>query len=580
MQITIDDIVYEVNEDQRTATLLELALEKGVEIPHLCFLKNNDCLNALKCGVCQVRVQKDGKLTPAMACNLKLEDGLVVYTDTDEIRENQRKRVISILNKHEFKCGSCIRRENCELLALASKLKAKPDHGYEEEDPEKLINSKSVSVTINHNKCILCGRCEFMCHTATGTDTIKIQNIDGKRQVAPINSDCFDETNCLLCGQCINACPVAALQATNNIDQLVAALEDETKHVVVGPAPSVRTSLGELFGFDYGTDTSGQMYTALHQLGFDKVWDINFGADLTVMEEGNELVERVRGNGIFPMFTSCCPAWVRLAQNYYPEKMPHLSTVKSPVQMFGAMTKTYYPATNKDVDVKDIVTVIIVPCVAKKWEATQKQMASDGYRDIDIVLSVRELAQLIKSKNIPYAELPEGKPDPAMGDFSADGAAFGYSGGVARAALHAAQYLYDKTVNHENTNFQPVPGYPRLSELTEKLGDIDVRVAVINGSDKALEYMNDGILDNYHMVEVMACQGGCINGGGQPHISSSKRIKEDVIALRKQVIVNKMNELHNSIANENKEIQQLYNTFLGDPGGPKAHEYLHRHYKK
>ena len=322
INITINENEYQVAEG---STILEAIRSNGMDITTLCYLK--ECLNVGKCGVCAVEVE--GKNNLVLACLTKVEEGMVIKTDTEKVQERVKTRVSALLNKHEFKCGACPRRENCELLKLVIKTKAKAATPFIVPDKTEYIDNRSKSIMIDRSKCVLCGRCVAACSSKTGTNSLKIANVDGKRIVTTGCDEWLDNTNCLLCGQCVVACPVAALQEVPHIDRVKAALADPEKHVIVAMAPAVRTAMGELFKMGYGVDVTGKIYTALRQLGFDKIFDINFGADMTIMEEATELLERIKNNGPFPMFTSCCPGWVRQAENYYPQLLGNLSSAKS-----------------------------------------------------------------------------------------------------------------------------------------------------------------------------------------------------------------------------------------------------------
>lgn len=557
-------------------TILEAAKENDIDITTLCYL--NDCNNVGKCGVCAVEVE--GKNNLVLACITKVEEDMVVKTDTEKVQERIKMRVSTLLNKHEFKCGPCKRRENCEFLKLVIKTKAKATTPFVVENKEEYIDNRSKSVVIDRSKCVLCGRCESACTQKTGTSSIKIANFDGKRIVAPKDNKCFDETNCLLCGQCIAACPVDALSEKSHIERVKTALEDPNKHVIVAMAPAVRTSMGELFKMGYGVDTTGKLYTALRELGFDKVFDINFGADMTIMEEATEFVDRLNNNGPFPMFTSCCPSWVRQVENYYPELIDNLSSAKSPQQIFGTATKTYYPEIS-GIDPKDIFTVTIMPCTAKKYEADRPEMENNGLRNIDAVLTTRELAKLIKDAKIKFADLEDGVADPAMGEYTGAGAIFGATGGVMEAAIRTAKEFVEKK-ELDNIEYNEVRGIKGIKEATVNVGGKDINVAVINGAANLFEFIESGRIDSkeYHLIEVMTCPGGCVNGGGQPHVSATEREKIDIRSVRAAVLYNQDKNLPKRKSHENVALLKMYDTYMGTPGKGRAHELLHLKYKK
>lgn len=402
--------------EDKDTTIIKAASANGIDIPSLCYL--NDCGNVGKCGVCAIEIE--GKDNLALACMTKVEEGMVIRTDSEKVQDRVKARVASLLDKHEFKCGPCSRRENCEFLKLVIKTKARASKPFVVEDKSTYVDDRSKAIVLDRTKCILCGRCVAACKEFTNTCSIQFIKKDGKRVVGTVDDIGFDESNCLLCGQCVIACPVAALTEKSHIDRVKDALEDPRKHVIVAIAPAVRTSLGELFNMGYGQDVTGKIYTALRMLGFDKVFDINFGADMTIMEESTELLQRIEANGPFPMFTSCCPAWVRQAQNYFPELVENLSSAKSPQQIFGTATKTYYPSI-EELDPKDIFTVTIMPCNDKKYEADLSQMENDGIRNIDASITTREFAKMIKDAKIKFADLEDGQADPAMGEYSGAG---------------------------------------------------------------------------------------------------------------------------------------------------------------
>lgn len=557
-------------------TVLEAARKNGIDITTLCYLK--ECSNVGKCGVCAVEVE--GKNNLSLACLTKVEDGMVIRTDTEKVKERVKTRVSTILNKHEFKCGTCTRKENCELLKLVIKSKGKATTPFLPKDKSEYVDERSKSITIDRTKCVLCGRCQAACATKTGTGSIKLANVDGKRIVTTIDQKCFDDTNCLLCGQCVAACPVGALNEKSHIDRVKNALADPDKHVIVAMAPAVRTAMGELFRMGYGQDVTGKLYTALRQLGFDKIFDINFGADMTIMEEATELIERMKNNGPFPMFTSCCPGWVRQVENYYPELLDNLSSAKSPQQIFGTATKTYYPHIS-DIDPSNVFTVTIMPCTAKKFEADRDEMEINGLRQIDAVLTTRELAKLIKDSKILFAKLDDEEADPAMGEYTGAGVIFGATGGVMEAAIRTAKEFVEKK-ELDKLDYTEVRGLEGIKEATVKVGDTDVNVAVINGSKNLTKFMESGMMNEkqYHFIEVMACPGGCVNGGGQPHVNNLDVEKVDIKSVRASVLYNQDKNASIRKSHENPAIKKMYETYMGEPGHGKAHELLHVKYTK
>ena len=557
--------------------LMKIAKENGIDIPALCFLE--DCSNVGQCGVCLVEVE--GQEDLVKACCFIPEDGMVINTNTERVQEEVKSTVSSLLDKHEFKCGPCKRRENCEFLKLVIKTKARASKPFVVADKSEYVDDRSKSIVLDRTKCVTCGRCVAACKTKTGTESIKFIEVDGQKIVGPENLKCFDDTNCLLCGQCVAACPVDALSEKSHMDRVKDALADQEKHVIVAMAPSVRTAMGELFKMGYGVDVTGKVYTALRELGFDKIFDINFGADMTIMEEATELIQRIKTGGPFPMFTSCCPAWVRQVENYYPNFIEHLSSAKSPQQIFGTASKTYYPQV-ADVDPKNVFTVTIMPCTAKKYEADRPEMENDGIRNIDAVITTRELAKMIKDAKIDFAKLEDSEADPAMGEYTGAGAIFGATGGVMEAALRTAKdFVEDKDL--ENIEYEQVRGLAGIKEATVEIGGENYNVAVINGASSLFDFMKSGKVNEkeYHFIEVMACPGGCVNGGGQPHVNASDRLTMDIRSVRASVLYNQdKNVLKKRKSHENGALNKMYETFMGEPGHGKAHELLHIKYSK
>ena len=556
---------------------MKIAKENGIDIPALCFLE--DCSNVGQCGVCLVEVE--GQEDLVKACCFIPEDGMVINTNTERVQEEVKSTVSSLLDKHEFKCGPCKRRENCEFLKLVIKTKARASKPFVVADKSEYVDDRSKSIVLDRTKCVTCGRCVAACKTKTGTESIKFIEVDGQKIVGPENLKCFDDTNCLLCGQCVAACPVDALSEKSHMDRVKDALADQEKHVIVAMAPSVRTAMGELFKMGYGVDVTGKVYTALRELGFDKIFDINFGADMTIMEEATELIQRIKTGGPFPMFTSCCPAWVRQVENYYPNFIEHLSSAKSPQQIFGTASKTYYPQV-ADVDPKNVFTVTIMPCTAKKYEADRPEMENDGIRNIDAVITTRELAKMIKDAKIDFAKLEDSEADPAMGEYTGAGAIFGATGGVMEAALRTAKdFVEGKDL--ENIEYEQVRGLAGIKEATVEIGGDNYNVAVINGASSLFDFMKSGKVNEkkYHFIEVMACPGGCVNGGGQPHVNASDRLTMDIRSVRASVLYNQdKNVLKKRKSHENGALNKMYETFMGEPGHGKAHELLHIKYSK
>lgn len=557
-------------------TILEVATENHIDISTLCFLE--ECSDIGTCGVCVVEIQGEDQLLKA--CVAKAEDGMIVETKTPKVEEEIKSRLSAILDKHNFKCGPCKRKENCELLKLIIKHRARASKPFIVKDPQEYIDDRSKSIVIDRSKCVMCGRCVEACKNKTNTESIKFQTKDNKDVIGTESFKCFDDTKCLLCGQCVIACPVDALYEKSHLDRVKEALEDPKKHVIVAMAPSIRTAMGEMFKMGYGVDVTGKLYTALRILGFDKVFDINFGADLTVVEEATELVDRIKNNGKFPMFTSCCSSWVRLVENYYPELLENLSSTKSPQQIFGTASKTYYPKV-EGLDPKDVFTVTIMPCTAKKYEADREGMENYGLRNIDAVLTTRELAQMIKDSKIDFKNLEDGKVDEAMGLYTGAGAIFGVTGGVMEATLRTAKDLLEGK-SLPDVDYEDVRGFKGIKEATVEMAGKEYNVAVINGAANLFEFINSGKINEkqYHFIEVMACPGGCIDGGGQPHVPSMDRFNFLIKDLRSSVLYNQDRELPRRKAHKNAAIIKMYESYMGKPGEGLAHDILHFKYNK
>lgn len=572
-KVVINEKIVEFNE---ATTILKLAGENGIDISTLCFL--DDCNEIGNCGVCVVEIEGRDEL--ATSCTTYVEDGMVINTNSEKVQNAVKDRISTLLDKHEFKCGPCKRRENCEFLKLVIKHKARASKPFVVADKTPYVDDRSKSIVIDRTKCVLCGRCEAACEKKTGTGSIKlVDNGDGLK-VTTTDNKCFDDTNCILCGQCVAACPVDALSEKSHMERVKEALADPEKHVIVAMAPSVRTAMGELFKMGYGVDVTGRLYTSMRKLGFDKIFDINFGADMTIMEEATELAQRLENNGPFPMFTSCCPAWVRQVENYYPEFLDNISTAKSPQQIFGTASKTYYP-TLEGLDPKNVFTVTIMPCTAKKFEADRPENEYEGLRNIDAVITTREFAKMIKDAKIDFANLEDSTADPAMGEYSGAGAIFGATGGVMEAALRSAKDFIEKKELKE-IEYEVVRGLNGIKEATVNIAGKDINIAVINGAVNVFEFIKAGRLEGkeYHFIEVMACSGGCVNGGGQPHVNSIDRAKMDIRAVRASVLYNQDKNLPKRKSHENSAIIKMYENYMGRPGHGLAHELLHMKYNK
>lgn len=558
------------------STILEAAHIAGIKIPTLCFLKEINEIGA--CRMCIVEVK--GARNLVAACVHPINEGMEVRTNTPELIAARKRTLELILSDHDKKCLSCVRSGNCELQALCQELGVADENYFSGEVNHYELDTSAAHMVRDNNKCILCRRCSAVCEKSQAVGVIG----PNQRGFATFIGSPFEmglgETSCVSCGQCIAACPTGALYEKDFVDDVLAAIEDPKKHVVVQPAPSVRAALGEEFGYPMGTDVEGKMAAALRRIGFDKVFDTDFSADLTIMEEAHEFIERVQNGGVLPMMTSCSPGWVKYCEHYFPDLLDNLSSCKSPQQMFGAVTKTYY-AEKAGIDPKDIVCVSIMPCTAKKFEIGRDDQAAAGVPDVDISLTTRELARLIRKVGIDFRSLPDEGFDDPLGESTGAGVIFGATGGVMEAALRTAvETLTGEELS--DVEFTEVRGTDGIKEATYHVAGMDVKVAVASGLSNAkqiLEKVRAGEAD-YHFIEIMCCPGGCVNGGGQPQVHADVRNFEDIRAIRAKVLYDNdaAKELRKS--HDNPSIKKLYDEYLGEPGSKKAHHILHTSYVK
>lgn len=551
-------------------TILEAAKMNGIAIPTLCNFP--DLQARSHCRVCLVEIAGSRNLLPA--CSTMVANGMKIITNSPRVRETVKTVVELILADHPQDCLTCIRNGNCELRRLAENMGIPRVDGEKSSSGNNLLplDNSTVSLVRNPNKCIKCGRCAEICHhPQAGVLFSNYRSVDVC--VTPTFGESLAESSCVLCGQCALVCPVGAIYEKDDTATVWAALADERKHVVVQVAPSVRVSIAEEFGRAAGSISTKKMVAALRTLGFNKIFDTNFSADLTIMEEGHELLARIKNGGTLPMITSCSPGWINYIEQYYPELLPHVSTCKSPQQMFGAVAKTYY-AKQAGIDPADIFVVSIMPCVAKKFEAARPEMCSSGYRDVDVVLSTRELGRMLRQNGVSFDYLPEGEFDSPLGIGSGAAAIFGTSGGVMEAALRTVyEVVTGKTL--DNLDFEMVRGMEGVKKATLDLNGTAINVAISNGLSNAkqlLEEIKAGTSQNL-FIEVMCCPGGCIGGGGQPWgTTNAARQKR----MDSSYIIDRSLPLRKS--HENPEIQKLYSDFLGQPLGERSHELLHTHY--
>jgi len=570
VNLTIDGEKVQV---PKGSTILEAARKAGKKIPTLCFLKGVNQIGA--CRMCVVEVK--GARALQAACVYPVSEGMEVYTNTPAVRESRKVTLELLLSDHNLECPTCVRNLNCELQKLAEELGVRSIR-FTGEKHEARYDDFSPSIVRDTSKCILCRRCVSACHKVQGVGVISPNHRGFRTMVAPVYDKSLAEVACVNCGQCIMACPVGALKEKDDTDKVWQALADPEKHVIVQIAPSVRVSLGEEFGMGRGSIVTKKIPAALRRLGFDKIFDTDFGADLTIMEEGHEFLERLEHGGKLPLITSCSPGWIKFCEHYYPEFLENLSTCKSPQQMFGAVAKTYY-AQKMGIDPSKIFVVSIMPCTAKKYECQRPEMRSSGYQDVDVVLTTREIARMLKEAGIDLAAMPDEEFDAPLGISTGAGAIFGATGGVMEAALRT---VYEVVTGKEleNIDFTSVRGVEGIKEAEIQINGMKVKVAVAHGLGNARKLL-DKIKNKeaeYHFIEIMGCPGGCVGGGGQPILSADERFDVDYRAVRGNAIYEVDRNMPLRKSHENPAIQELYKEFLGKPLSEKAHQLLHTHY--
>ena len=570
INVTIDGKDLAVEEGK---TVLEAARQANIEIPTLCFLK--DINEVGDCRMCIVEIEGRRGYTPS--CIQKVEEGMKIKTNTPALVEARRIVLDLILSNHDRKCLTCTRNGNCELQALAEKFNV-TEIEYDGERNEYEIDEVSPAIVKDLNKCILCRRCVATCNKVQEVGAIGCANRGFESCVSTASNASLNDVNCTFCGQCIQACPVGALKEKDSTKEVWRKLRDEDSYVVVQTAPAVRVALGEEFGMEIGTNVTGKMVTALRELGFDKVFDTNTGADLTIMEEGTEFIERLQKGGTLPMITSCSPGWIRYIEMNYPDLLPHVSSCKSPHQMFGAIIKSYY-AEKMNIDPAKIFMVSVMPCISKKFEITRDDMDGAGYADVDAVLTTRELARMIKQANLDFVNLEDTAFDDPMGEATGAAAIFGTTGGVMEAALRTlSEVLEGKEL--KEIKFEEVRGEKDIKKATVNIAGKDVKVAVASGlanAKKIMEEIKSGKAD-YQFVEIMACPGGCVVGGGQPIHSSKTRATVDIRTKRAEGLYSIDEKSTIRKSHENPVIKKLYDEFLEKPGSHKSHELLHTSY--
>ena len=572
VNITIDEKKMQV---PKGYTILEAARQADIKIPTLCFLKEINEIGA--CRMCVVEVQ--GARSLQAACVYPVSEGLIIRTNTPNVREARKVTLELILSNHDKKCLTCVRNKNCELQSLSEELNIKSIR-FEGESTNLPVDDYSPSIVRDPNKCILCRRCVSMCKNIQTVAVIDTMERGFKTTVSSAFHQSLGKVPCVNCGQCITVCPVGALKEKDEVDKVWSALANKDLHVVVQTAPAVRVALGEEFGLPIGSRVTGKMVEALRRIGFAKVFDTDTAADLTILEEGTELLNRIREGGKLPLITSCSPGWIKFCEHNYPEFLDNLSTCKSPHEMFGAVLKSYY-AKKMDIDPAKVFVVSIMPCTAKKFEAQRPELSGTGYPDVDVVLTTRELARMIKEIGLDFTSLPDGQFDDPMGEASGAAVIFGATGGVMEAALRTvAEILEGKPI--DKIDYEMVRGIEGIKEATVEAGGLKIKAAVAHGlgnARKLMEKIKAGEAE-YHFVEVMGCPGGCVTGGGQPIQPSQVRSWIDLGAERAKAIYAEDKAMPIRKSHENPKIQMLYDEFFEKPGSHKSHELLHTHYKQ
>ena len=569
VKVKINGIDVEV---PKGSTILEAARYLGIEIPTLCYMKEINEIGA--CRICVVEVK--GAKSLVTACVYPVAEGMEINTNSKKVQDARRMTLELILSTHNRSCLSCVRSGTCELQRLCQEFGVENESRFDGEKCDVTTDDSAIHMVRDNTKCILCRRCVAAC-AEQKVAVIGVNDRGFDTHIGCTFDVALNEVPCVSCGQCIVNCPTGALTEKDDTDKVTAALNDPSKHVIVQTAPSIRVTLGECFDMPIGSNVTGKMVAALRRLGFDKVFDTDFAADLTIMEEAAEFIDRVKNGGKLPIITSCSPGWIKHCEYYYPEMLENLSSCKSPQQMFGAITKTWY-AKKMGIDPKDIFVVGIMPCTAKKFEVARDDESASGYPDVDVALTTRELGRMISRAHINFKALPDEAFDNPLGDSTGAGTIFGATGGVMEAALRtAAEWLEEKPL--DNVDFKEVRGTDTIKEAVYKVAGMDVKVAVtsgLKGAHELMERVKNG--ETFHFIEVMGCPGGCVNGGGQPIQSATTRSFVDLKAKRAAALYEADADMPLRKSHENPAIKMVYEEFLDKPGSHTAHHVLHTSY--